>query len=117
MSYIVSPFEVSSKTLGEPVKIRFVHLLSGIATRHRDSIDCAFLVDGRKVLVAISCATLTGLREKNTFLTDQQLAEIAAQFLRRNLEDGYDASLTELFLGGEEFLAEARALKFLQASP
>ena len=114
MSYIVTPFEVSSKALGEPVKIWFVHLLSGIATRHSDSIDCAFLVNGRKVLVAISCATLTALREqKKTFLTDQQLVEIAAHYLRRNLEGGYDSSLTELFLGGEDLLALARELKFL----
>ncbi|HEV2349070.1 MAG TPA: hypothetical protein VG028_04400 [Terriglobia bacterium] len=114
MSYILTPFEVSSKTLGEPVKIRFVHLLSGIATRHRDSIDCAFLVNGRKVLVAISCATLTHLREqKKTFLTDQQLVEVAAHFLRRNLEDGFDPSLTELFLGGETLLDVARELKFM----
>jgi len=114
MSYLLTPFEVSSKTLGEPVKIRFVHLLSGIATRHRDSIDCAFLVNGRKVLVAISCATLTSLREQNkVFLTDQQLVEVAAQFLRRNLQGGYDLSLTELFLAGDDFMAAAHELKFL----
>jgi hypothetical protein len=114
MSYIVTPFEVSSKTLDEPVKIRFVHLLSGIATRHRDSIDCLFLVNGQKVLVAISCATLTELRERgHKFLTDQQLAEVAARALRRTLEEGYDASLTELFLGDKEFLAVARELGML----
>lgn len=114
MSYIVTPFEVSSKTMDAPVQIRFVHLLSGIATRHSDSIDVSFLVNGRKVLVAISCATLTALREqKNVFLTDQQLVEIAAQFLRRNLESGYDPSLTELFLTGDNLLAVARELKFL----
>jgi len=114
MSYLLTPFEVSSKTLGEPVKIRFVHLLAGIATRHRDSIDCVFLVNGRKVLVAISCATLTDLREqKNIFLTDQQLVEVAADALRRKLQDGYDASLTELFLEGDSFLTVAHELKLL----
>lgn len=114
MSYIVTPFEVSSETLGEPVKIRFVHLFSGIATRHRDSIDCLFLVNGRKVLVAISCAALTELRERgHKFLTDQQLAEVAARALRRTLEAGYDASLTELFLDKKEFLKVARELGML----
>jgi hypothetical protein len=114
MSYLVTPFEVSSKSLAEPVKIRFVHLLSGIATRHRDSIDCAFLVNGRKVLVAISCATLTALREQEKkFLTDQQLAEVAAHFLRQNLEAGYDPTLTELFLGGNDLMAVVRELKFM----
>jgi hypothetical protein len=100
--------------LGAPVQIRFIHLLSGIATRHSDSIDVSFLVNGHKVVVAISCATLTTLREQNkVFLTDQQLVEVAARFLQRNLEDGYDPSLTELLLGGEELLALARKLKFL----
>ena len=114
MSYIVTPFEVSSRALDEPVKIRFVHLLAGIATRHRDSIDCTFLVDGRKVLVAISCATLNELRDRDQiFLTDQQLAEIAARFLRHNLEEGYDAALTELFLGGAELRSVARELGML----
>ena len=114
MSYIVTPFEVSSKALDEPVKIRFVHLFSGIATRHRDSIDCLFLVNGRKVLVAISAAALTELREReHKFLTDQQLAEIAAHVLRRTLEKGYDPSLTELFLGGEVFRAAATELGLL----
>ena len=52
MSYIVTPFEVSSKALAGPVKCRFVHLLSGIATRHSDTIDCWFRVNGHKVTVA-----------------------------------------------------------------
>jgi len=108
MSYLVTPFEVSSKALGEPAQCRFVHLFSGIATRHRDSIDCLFLVNGQRVVVAISCATLTELRERDQrVFTDQQLAEMAAAYLRRTLESGYDASLTELFLGGDELRALA----------
>ena len=114
MSYLVTPFEVSSKALAEPVKIRFVHLLSGIATRHSDTIDCTFLVNGHKLTVAISCATLTGMREREKkFLTDQQLVEIAARFLRENLEAGYDAALTELFLGEGQLRAVARELGLL----
>lgn len=109
MSYIVTPFEVSSKALGEPVKCRFVHLFAGIATRHRDSIDCQFLVNGQRVLVSISCATLAELRQQDhRVFSDQQLAEIAAEYLRRTLESGYDPSLTELFLGGEELRALVR---------
>jgi len=114
MSYVILPFEVSSKALNEPAKIRFLHLLSGIATRHRDSIDCSFLVNGRKVLVAISCAALTALREgEHKFLSDQQLAEIAARVLRRSIEEGYDPALEELFLDGEELRAAAYELGFL----
>jgi len=111
MSYFAAPFEVRSEALGTPVHVRFVHLMSGIATRHSDTIDCFFRVDGRRVTVAISCATLTQVREgEHKDLHDQQLVEIAALHLRRTLEQGYDATQAELPLGGEEFRRLAREL-------
>ena len=111
MSYLVAPFEVASKGLGAPVKVRFVHLYPAIATRHSDSMDAVFLLDGRKVTVAISCATLSGLREREgKSFTDQQLADIASLHLRRTLEQGFEATEAELFLGGEQFRALAREL-------
>jgi hypothetical protein len=114
MSYIVAPFEVAAKALAEPVRVRFVHLLSGIATRHSDSIDCIFRAGGQKVTVAISCATLTELREReHRPLSDQQLAEIAALHLRRTLERGYDATQAGLFLEGKELRELARELGYL----
>lgn len=114
MSYVITPFEVSSKALGGAVQCRFVHLLSGIATRHSDTIDSVFLVNGKRVLVAISCATLTELREcEGKPLSDQQLADIAAVFLRRTLEQGYDPTVTELFLGGEQLRALGLKLGYL----
>ncbi len=114
MSYVVTPFEVSSKGLEAPATVHFVHLYSAIATRHSDTMDAVFLVDGQSVTVAISCATLAELqeREHKTF-TDQQLADVAALHLRRTLECGYDATEAELFLGGEEFRALARELRYL----
>jgi len=114
MSHIVTPFEVSSKGLEAPVKVHFVHLYSAIATRHSDSIDAVFLVDGLKATVAISCATLAELRERDRKnLTDQQLADIAALHLRRTLEHGYEATEAELFLRGEELRALGRELGYL----
>lgn len=114
MSYLVTPFEVSSKTLGEVVRCRFVHLLSGIATRHSDTMDCVFLVNGQRVLVPIPCATLTDLREREGKpLSDQQLADIAALFLERSLQRGGDPVLSELFLGDKELRALAKELGYL----
>jgi len=114
MSYVVTPFEVSSKSLGAPVHCRFVHLLSGIATRHSDTIDSVFLVDGKRVLVTISCAALSELRERERKpLSDQQLADISALFLRRTLEHGYDPTLAELALSDESLRATGRELGFL----
>jgi hypothetical protein len=114
MSYIVTPFEVASRGLEAPVKVHFVHLYPAIATRHSDSMDAVFLVDGQKVTVAISCATLAELQERDgKNLTDQQLADIAALHLRRTLQRGYAATEAELFLSGEEFRAVSRELGYL----
>ena len=114
MSYLVTPFEVTSKGLGAPVKVHFVHLFPAVATRHSDSMDAVFLLDGRKATVAISCATLSQLREREgKSFTDQQLADIASLYLRRTLEQGYEATEAELFLGGEPFQALARELGYL----
>ncbi len=115
VSYVVTPFEVSSKVLpGGPVKCRFVHLLAGIATRHSDTIDCTFRVGGQKVIVAISCAAISALREREgRQLSDQELADIAARFLRRNLQQGYDPAQAELSVGEEELRALVRELGIL----
>ena len=113
MSYVVTPFEVVSRGLPGPVKCRFVHLLSGIATRHSDTIDCIFLVDGRKVTIAISCAALAQLREnKQESLSDQHLADIAALALRHTLERGNDPTEGEVFLGEKELIVLARELGY-----
>jgi len=114
MSYIITPFEVASKGLEGPVKVHFVHLYPAIATRHSDSMDAVFLVDGQKATVAISCATLAELREREgKIFADQQLADIAALHLRRTLQQGYLATEAELSLGGQEFRALARELGYL----
>jgi hypothetical protein len=114
MSYLVSPFEVASKVLAAPVQVRFIHLASGIATRHSDTMDATFHVGGRNVMVAIPCATLTALREQEQIhLTDQQLAEIAAAHLRSNLESGYDPDLAEFRMTDAEVRAQAKRLGYL----
>ncbi len=114
MSYSVAPFEVVSRAFREPVRCRFVHLLSGIATRHSDTIDCIFRVNGEKVTVAISCAALAELREREQkSLTDQQLAEMSALLLRRALEAGNDPAASEYFVGTSDLKALARELSYL----
>jgi hypothetical protein len=113
MSHVLTPFEVASHALAEPVKVRFVQIFSAIATRHSDTIDCVFRVNGQRVTVAISCATLTQLHEtEGKSFTDQQLVNIAARLLRRTLEAGYDATEAELPLGGEEFRRLANDLGY-----
>jgi hypothetical protein len=94
---------VSCKILAQPVSVRFVHIASGIATRHSDTIDAVFLAAGQKVMVAMPCATLTELRgHENKNLSDQQLAEIGAAYLRAALERGYAPASEELRMTGQE---------------
>jgi hypothetical protein len=114
MSYIITPFEVSSRALAQPVKVRFMHLFAAIATRHSDTIDCIFRVDGKPATVSISCPALTELREKEQkYLSDQQVAEIAALHLRRTLEHGFDATQAELFLDGPHLRTLGKELGYL----
>jgi len=114
MSFFVTPFEVSSRAFSEPAKCRFVHVFPGIATRHSDTIDCVFRVNGRPVMVAIPCATLNELREReHKYLSDEQLAEIAGLYLRRILENGYDPTQAELLLGDTELRALAGELGYI----
>ena len=114
MSYIVTPFEVSSRALAKPVRVRFVHLFPAIATRHSDTIDCVFLVDGQHATVSISCPALTELREQeHKYLSDQQLAEIASLHLRRTLEHGYDATQAELWIDESQLRSLGKELGYL----
>ncbi len=114
MSHLVTPFEVVSSVLSAPVQVRFVQIASGIATRHSDTIDATFHASGHKVTVAIPCATLTALREReHVNLTDQQLAEMAASHLRATLEHGYDPDLAELRMTDSELRALAKKFGFL----
>jgi len=47
MGEFVAPFSVRSRLTREEHTVRFSHLWSAIATRHSDTIDCKFLVNGR----------------------------------------------------------------------
>jgi hypothetical protein len=114
MSYIVTPFEVSSQALAQPAKVRFVHMYPGVALRHSDTMDCVFRVDGKRVIVAISCLVLTELREKEQkYLKDQQLVDISTLHLRRTLEQGYDATEAELYISPTRLRALGKELGYL----
>ena len=98
MSEFVAPFDVSSKLTDEAYHVRFSRLWNGIATRHSDTIDTKFFVDGRGVLVGLAhtgFAKFRGIHGRN--LTDREASFIAAEYLRERLEqederDLYDCS-------------------------
>ncbi len=88
MSQFVGPFDVSSPLTGETHHVRFSHLWNAIATRHSDTIDCKFFVDGRGVIVGLAHTGLVKFQSQaGRNLTDREASFIAAEYLRRRLQE------------------------------
>ena len=114
MSEMVVPFTVRARLTGEEYMVRFSHLWAAIATRHADTIDCKFLVNGRGVIVALAHPGFVDFRERRgRSLTDQEAAQIAATYLRECLEADRDTDRTTLFVSPEEILRLAKSLGLL----
>ena len=87
MSEFVAAFEVRSKLTDQAYQCRFSHLWNGIATRHSDTIDTKFFVDGRAVVVGLEHTAFVEFRARQgRDLTDREASFIAAHFLAERLE-------------------------------
>lgn len=114
MSELVPPFTVRARLTREEYTVRFSHLWSAIATRHSDTLDCKFLVNGRSVIVALAHPGFVDFREgAGRSLTDQEAAEIAAAYLREALEADRDSDSPLRFVSREEVLRLARQVGLL----
>jgi hypothetical protein len=88
MNEFVAPFDVTSRLTGQVFRCRFSHVWNGIATRHSDTIDAKFLVDGRSVLIGLPHTAFVAFRERaGRDLTDREASYIAAEVLRERLEE------------------------------
>jgi hypothetical protein len=88
MSQFIGPFEVESKLSGKIYQCRFSYLWNAIATRHSDTIDAKFFVDGQALVVGLAHTAFVKFREKaGRDLTDREASFIAAEYLRERLED------------------------------
>jgi hypothetical protein len=88
MSQFVGAFEVVSRLTGKVFQCRFSHMWNGIATRHSDTIDTKFFVDGEALVVGLSHAGFVRFREKTgRDLTDREASFIAAEYLKERLEE------------------------------
>lgn len=115
MSELVAPFTVRARLTGEEHKVHFSHLWSAVATRHSDTVDCKFLVNGRGVVVALAHPGFVDFRERaGRSLTDQEAAQLAATYLRECLEADRDTDRTTLFVPREEALRLAEKLGLLR---
>jgi hypothetical protein len=97
MSQFVGAFEVVSKLTGKVYQCRFSHMWNGIATRHSDTIDTKFFVDGQALVVGLSHTGFVKFREKSgRDLTDREASFIAAEYLKERLEEEDERTLYDL---------------------
>ena len=61
MSEFIGAFDVPSKVTDYVYHCRFSHCWNGIATRHGDTMDCKFLVDGKGVMLGLGAPGVCGI--------------------------------------------------------
>ncbi len=114
MSEMVAPFTVRARLTGEEYQIRFSHLWSAIATRHSDTIDCKFLVNGRGLIVALPHPALVEFRQRaGRSLLDAEVAQIATACLREYLEADNDPQVSTLTVAPADVLRHAASLSYV----
>lgn len=97
MSEFVGAFDVPSKVTDQVYHCRFSHLWNAIATRHADTIDCKFLVDGKPVIVGLLHPGFIEFQASSgRNLTDREASYIAAEYLRERLEQEDEHSLYDV---------------------
>jgi hypothetical protein len=88
MSQFVGAFEVVSKLSGHVYQCSFSHIWNAIATRHSDTIDAKFVVDGEGHIVGLAHTAFVEFRDKTgRDLTDREASFVAAEYLRERLEE------------------------------
>jgi len=97
MSQFVGAFEVVSKLTGKVYQCRFSHIWNGIATRHSDTIDTKFFVDGEAVVVGLNHTGFVKFRDKTgRDLTDREASFISAEYLKERLEEEDERKLYDV---------------------
>lgn len=100
MSTFVGAFEVTSKLTGNVFQCRFSHMWNGIATRHADTIDTKFFVDGKALVLGLAHTAFVKFRERTgRDLSDREASFIAAEFLKERLEEEDERPLYDMAEG------------------
>ena len=108
-------FTVSGSAPGAPAQeqfhCRFDTLTTAISTRHSDTVDVKFLVNGKGVVIALAHAGFARFRESSgRALTDGEAIQMAGLFLKKLLERGERAEDPILPVSTEETLELARQI-------
>jgi hypothetical protein len=99
-------FRVTERWSGDELLCRWKGTLVAIATRHADTVDVRFEVNGRPMWIALPLEawgrhkSLTG-----KVITDQLAAQIAGRFLKQLIEEGYDSQREIYTMTVDEVLA------------
>ena len=97
MSEFIGAFDIPSKVTDFVYKCRFSHCWNAITTRHADTMDCKFLVDGKGVILGLAHMGFVSFRDKaGRNLSDREASYIAAEYLRERLEQEDEHSLYDV---------------------
>jgi hypothetical protein len=97
MSDFIGAFDVPSKVTDHSYKCRFSHCWNGIATRHADTMDCKFYVDGKGVILGLAHPGFVAFQLRSgRNLSDREASYIAAEYLRERLEQEDEHSLYDV---------------------
>ena len=112
-------FTATDRWTKKPVHCVYQAMIVAIATRHADAVDIKFLVDGRKVWVALPHPAWVEYKKRTgTLITDSLAVEIAGHYLKSALGAGEGLGREMYSLTIEETLAHLEAaVAEMQAQP
>ncbi len=97
MSEFIGAFDVPSKVTDFVYHCSFSHCWNAIATRHSDTMDCKFFVDGKGVVLGLAYTAFVTFRERSgRNLSDREASYVAAEYLRERLEQEDEHSLYDV---------------------
>jgi hypothetical protein len=97
MSDFIGAFDVPSKVTDYAYKCRFSHCWNGIATRHADTMDCKFYVDGKGVILGLAHPGFVAFQSRfGRDLSDREASYVAAEYLRERLEQEDEHTLYDV---------------------
>jgi hypothetical protein len=112
-------FTATDRWTKKQVHCVYQAMIVAIATRHADAVDIKFLVDGRKVWVALPHPAWVEYKKRTgKAITDSLAQEIAGHYLKAALEAGEGLGREMYSLTIEETLAHLdAAVAEMQAQP
>jgi hypothetical protein len=100
MSEFVGEFTVTSRLTDRTYHCKFSHLWNGVATRHSDTVDTKFLVDGEGVVVGLAHPGIAQFTaESGREMSDREASYVAAEYLREQLEQEDERPLYDVSAG------------------